>query len=100
MNITTLASAAGSALMDIPNPTPIAPPGSEGLTLILGWAAWIIFGVAVLAIIIVAGKMMIDNNRGRGGGEAASGLVWVLIGCIIAAVASGIIGAVVGAVQA
>jgi hypothetical protein len=83
----------------IPNPSPAAPPGSGGLLLILGWGAWIIFAVAVLAIFIVAGKMMYDSGRGRGGGEAAPALMWVLIGSIVAAVASGIIGAIVVAAQ-
>lgn len=86
-------------LATIPNPTPTPPPGGGGLLLILGWGAWIIFGIAVLAIFIVAGKMMLDSRAGRGGGEAASGLIWVLIGSIIAAVASGIVGAIVTAAQ-
>lgn len=85
--------------VNIPNPTPTAPPGGGGLLLILGWGSWIIFGIAVLAIFIVAGKMMFDSNRGRGGGEAGGALMWVLIGSIIAAVASGIIGAIVVAAQ-
>lgn len=94
--MTTLAS---PLLASIPNPTPTQPPGGGGLLLILGWGSWIIFGIAVLAIFIVAGKMMLDSRAGRGGGEAASGLIWVLIGSIIAAVASGIVGAIVVAAQ-
>lgn len=88
---------AGQIHTVIPNPAPTAPPGSNGLTTILGWIMWIIFGLAVAAILIVAGKMMFDHNQGRGGGQAATGLIWVLAGSIVAAVASGIIGAVVTA---
>ncbi|MFZ4896411.1 hypothetical protein ACL9RL_18365 [Plantibacter sp. Mn2098] len=93
MNLITFAT------VTVPNPTPTQPPGGGGLMLILGWASWIIFGIAVLAILISAGKMMLDSRAGRGGGEAATGLMWVLIGSIIAAVASGIIGAIVVAAQ-
>lgn len=88
---------AGQIQAEIPNPAPAAPPGSNGLTTILGWIMWIIFGLAVAAILIVAGKMMFDHRNGQGGGQAATGLIWVMAGSIVAAVASGLVGAVVTA---
>lgn len=88
---------AGQIQAEIPNPVPTAPPGSNGLTTILGWIAWIIFGLAVAAILIVAGKMMFDHRNGQGGGQAATGLIWVMAGAIVAAVASGLVGAIVTA---
>ena len=90
-----IVAATGTLTVDIPNPGPIAPPGSNGLVTIIGWASWIIFGIAVIAIFVVAGRMMLESGRGRGGGEAATGLVWVLAGVILAAVASGVIGTIV-----
>ncbi|MEZ2373413.1 hypothetical protein [Arthrobacter sp. RCC_34] len=81
----------------IPNPTPEEPPGGGGFLKILGWGAWVVFGLAVLGILIVAGKMMIDNKQGHGGGQHAQALGTVLTGCIIASVASGIVGAIVTA---
>ena len=79
----------------IPNPgTGEAPPGSEGLLTILKWIAWIVFGLAVAGILITAGTMMINNRRGEGG-EHAGRLAWVLGGCILAASAGGVVGALV-----
>ena len=84
-------------LAEIPKPSPEAPPGSGGFLKILGWGAWVVFGLAVLGIFIVAGKMMIDNKNGHGGGQHAQGLGMVLVGAVIASVASGIVGAIVTA---
>lgn len=81
----------------IPNPTPEQPPGGAGFLKILGWVSWIVFGLAVVGLLVVAGKMMIDNKAGHGGGQHAQALMTVLTGCIIAAVASGIVGGVVTA---
>lgn len=78
----------------VPNPTPQAPPGSGGFLLILAWGGWIVFGIAVIAMLWAAGRLMMDGQKGRGGGEAAQGVMFVLIGAIIAAVASGLIAGV------
>lgn len=88
---------AGSVFADIPQPIPGTPPGANGLLTILGWVSWIVFAIAVAGVLIVAGKMMFDHRQGNGGGQAATGLIWVLAGCIVAAVASGLVGAVVTA---
>ncbi|MEN8582685.1 hypothetical protein ABFP37_08265 [Burkholderia sp. RS01] len=83
------------AITEIPNPgTGEAPPGSEGLLTILKWVAWIVFGLAVAGILVTAGTMMINNRRGEGG-EHAGRLAWVLGGCILAASAGGVVGALV-----
>ncbi|WP_077490896.1 hypothetical protein [Sinomonas mesophila] len=84
-------------LAEIPKPSPEAPPGSGGFVKILGYVAWVVFGLAVLGVLTVAGKMMNDHNNGRGGSEHAQRLGQVLAGAIIASVASGIVGAIVTA---
>ena len=94
--LTSIHLTAGAIVAVGPNPTPTAPPGSQGLLTILGWVSWIVFGLAVAGVLLVAGKMAVDHNQGRGG-NAASGLIWVLGGCILAAVASGLVGAIVTA---
>jgi hypothetical protein len=72
-----------------------APPGVDGpVTTIIGWAAWVVFALAVVGILVVAGSMIISHRNGRGG-EHGAGLAYVLGGTILAAAASGIIGAVV-----
>jgi hypothetical protein len=88
---------ATEVLAAIPNPSPEEPPGGAGLLKVLGWAAWIVFGMAVLGVLFVAGKMMIDQKSGHGGGQHAQSLGIVLTGCIIASVASGLVGAIVTA---
>ncbi|MEZ2390244.1 hypothetical protein AB6813_11965 [bacterium RCC_150] len=84
-------------LAAIPNPSPEEPPGGAGFLKILGWGAWVVFGMAVLGIFSVAVKMMIDQKSGHGGGQHAQSFGMVLTGCIIASVASGLVGAVVTA---
>ena len=82
-------------IAEVPNPgTGTAPPGSEGLLTILKWIAWIVFALAVVGILISAGTMMVNNRHGQGG-EHAARLSWVLGGCVLASVASGVVGALV-----
>ena len=90
-------SLAADVLAAIPNPSPEEPPGGAGFLKILGWGAWIVFGLGVLGILFAAGKMMIDQKSGHGGGQHAQALGMVLVGCIVASVASGIVGGVVAA---
>lgn len=82
-------------ITEIPDPgTGTAPPGSQGLLTILKWVAWVVFALAVAGVLITAGTMMIQNRRGEGG-EHAGRLAWVLGGCILAASAGGLVGALV-----
>lgn len=85
----------GVVIAEVPNPgTGTAPPGSEGLLTILKWIAWIVFALAVVGILACAGTMMVNNRHGVGG-EHAGRLAWVLGGCILASVASGVVGALI-----
>ncbi|GAA2148888.1 hypothetical protein [Actinomadura napierensis] len=80
----------------IPNPGQGAkPPGADQLEKILKWVAWIVFGMCVAGVLIVAGRMAISHRRGEGG-EHASGLAWVFAACILAGSASALVGALVG----
>ncbi len=71
-----------------------APPGSEGLVTILGWAAWIALAIGVLGVIIAGITMMIQVRRGEGG-EGLARLGWTLAGCIVVVGASGLVQAFV-----
>lgn len=68
-----------------------APPGSEGFLTILRWIAWVVFGLAVVGVLVTAGMMMVNNRRGQGG-EHAAALGWVFAGCIVAGSASALVG--------
>ena len=71
------------------------PPGVAGpLTTVLSWAAWTVFALAILGILLVAGKMIISHQQGRGG-EHGQGLAFVLGGIILAASASALVGVLV-----
>ena len=48
-------------MAEVPNPGQgEAPPGSDGFLMFLKWAAWVVFGLAVMGILITAGAMMIN----------------------------------------
>ena len=70
-----------------------APPGvSTNVDTIISWACWICFTIAILGVLFVAFKMIVQHHRGEGGQQFAS-LMYVLGGAILVAAASGIIGA-------
>lgn len=88
-----IAQAAAELLAQVPNPgggTP--PPGAEKIKLVIGWVAWLFFAACVAGIFYAGGQMIYDHSRGMGGGEGTSRLVKVLLGAIMGASASGIIG--------
>lgn len=79
-------------MAEVPNPGQgEAPPGSDGLTTVIKWAAWIVFGLAVLGVLITAGAMVINHQRGQGGHHLAS-LGWVCGGCVVGSAAAAIVG--------
>jgi hypothetical protein len=70
------------------------PPGADQLETLLKWVAWVVFGLCVTGVLIVAGRMAIMHRRGEGG-EHASGLAWVAAACILAGSASAIVSALI-----
>ena len=88
-------AAATRTTSSIPDPgRGTAPPGSDGIVKIIGWAAWIAVGVCVVGVLIAGSKMALEHRRG-GGGESVASLGWVLGGCIVIGSASAIVGALV-----
>lgn len=84
-----------SLLAQLPDPgRGTAPPGSEGISTIISWAAWVAFAVCILGVIIAGGMMALGSRRGEGG-EHAGRLGMVLGGCIVIGAASGLVGALV-----
>lgn len=76
----------------VPNPNPVAPPGSEDFLVVLNWVMWIALGAGVLGFII-AGIMMMLQSQGRmgaDGGQHMARVAWVAVGCIVVAAASGL----------
>lgn len=83
--------------MDVPVPTPVAPPGvGDKVQTILNWTFWGAIVVLVGALIVAGATMAINNRRGDGISDGIGKVVIVLIGAAIVASASGIIGVMVG----
>jgi hypothetical protein len=80
----------------LPDPDPVAPPGFEGVTTILGWAKWAGLIVAILALIALGATFAINNRRGEGA-EHLKWLVGILVGVLIIGAATAIVGFLSGA---
>ncbi|WP_156475771.1 hypothetical protein [Pseudoclavibacter helvolus] len=83
--------AATVAPLGIPDSPPIQPPGTEGVTTIMGWVKWVGLAVCVLGL-IAAGTMMAINSRRGEGGEHAGKIGMALGGVIIISAAASLIG--------
>ncbi|MCQ4044276.1 hypothetical protein ACFOSC_29710 [Streptantibioticus rubrisoli] len=70
------------------------PPGGDKLTTVLGWVAWIVCGVCVAGVLMVAGRMAVMHNRGEGG-QHMVGIAYVLGACVLVGAASALVGALV-----
>ena len=77
----------------VPNPGHgSAPPGSGKLLTILQWVAWGTFAICVAGVLAGAARLAIAHNQGYGGGhQHAMGLVWSLVGAVIAGAAASIV---------
>ena len=82
-----LLAGATPASAAVPNPGSVQPPGTQGLTTMLGWGGWLVSFVCVAGILIVAAMMALKHRRGEGGGEAMGSLGWVLGACVLGSAA-------------
>lgn len=73
---------------------PAQAPGSLGDTFndLVGYAKYVGFGICVLALIAAAVMMAVSHRRGDDGGQAAGGIVKVLVAVAIIAGAPGLVG--------
>jgi hypothetical protein len=80
---------------DLPNPSPVAPPGFGAVTTILGWAKWAGLIAAILALIALAVMLMFNSRRGEGG-EHLKTFVGILAGVMIIGAATSLVGFIAG----
>jgi peptidoglycan/LPS O-acetylase OafA/YrhL len=73
----------------VPDPDPVQPPGTEGLTTVMGWAKWVALAVCVLGLFAAGALMAIQSRRGEGGehvgkiGMALGGVVVISAGAAL-----------------
>lgn len=82
--LTSLAHMGPVLAEGIPQPTPEAPPGSEGFLRVLNWIFWLVLVAAVAGFLIQIGILIYNAIRGN----AVQGFVGILI-CIVAAILAG-----------
>lgn len=71
-----------NALSLLPDPDPVQPPGTTGITSILGWLKWVALIVCIAGIIIAGALMAVQSRRGEGG-EHAGRIGMALAGVIV-----------------
>ncbi|ORM36216.1 hypothetical protein [Williamsia sp. 1135] len=80
-------------VLAIDQPTPIQPPGGEGLLKLVGASLWIVSLGFVAGIILGSGWMWFDamNGAGARGGIGVKVVIGALIGAIVCASAAALI---------
>ena len=73
--------------LQVPDPNPVQPPGTEGFTSIMGWAKWVALAVCVLGLIAAGALMAIQSRRGEGGEHV--GKIGMALGGVIVISAAG-----------
>lgn len=81
--------------MQIPNPEPIKPPGTDGVTTLLAWIKWIGFAVAGGSIVVAGILVAVAIGRGDSN-HALTRLLWPFAGVIIIAGGIGMVSALMG----
>ena len=92
----SLHSIAGAVLGTIPDPTPVQPPGTEGLLDIMGWVKWIALAICIIGLIVAGAMMAVQSRRGEGG-EHAGKIGMALGGVIVISAAGALVGFLMGA---
>lgn len=79
----------------LPTPCPTQPPGTAGVTDIMGWVMW---GGLVLCIIgiMVGGALMWTQSRRGEGSDNINKILYGCLGAIVIGAAAGLIGFLAG----
>ena len=93
--ISTAAHLMGVIPMQIPNPDPVQPPGTGGVSTILSWLKWIGFAVVGGAIIVGGIGIAVALRRGEAG-DALPKVLWPMAGAIVIGGGIGMVTALMG----
>ena len=89
--LASLSSTALGIVSAVPDPAPVQPPGTDGLSTILGWAKWVALAVCVLGLITAGALMAIQSRRGEGG-EHVGKIGMALGGVVVISAAASLVG--------
>lgn len=79
----------------IPDPAPVQPPGTAGITTLISWVKWI--GFAIVGVAIILGGVMVAVGLRRGEGQdAATKIVWPFAGAIVIGGGISMVSALIG----
>ena len=79
----------------LPDPDPVAPPGTEGVVTILGWGKWVALIIVIFAIIVAAVTIAVQRRRGESD-EGIGALVKAMAAVIIIGSAVSVVGFLAG----
>ncbi|CAM3310155.1 hypothetical protein [Williamsia muralis] len=93
MSTAALAFESATAVLAVDQPTPVQPPGGDGIIKLVGVALWLVSLGFVAGIIVGAGWMWVDQMGGVGarGGTGVKVVLGALVGAIVCASAAGLI---------
>ncbi|MGL4340143.1 MAG: hypothetical protein ACRCSP_06955 [Rhodoglobus sp.] len=87
---------AAIAPTEIPDPEPVQPPGTEGVTVIMAWLKWV--GYAVVGGSVLVGGILIALSFRRGDGhDALPKVLWPMLGAIVIGSGAAWVGTIAGA---
>ncbi|RQN02034.1 hypothetical protein EHW97_14865 [Aeromicrobium camelliae] len=93
--LNNLTSLAALIVTELPDPgRGTQPPGTEGITTIVQWVAWIAAALCLIGALIAGGMMAVQLNRGSGG-ESVARLGWALVGAVVVGAAAALVGALI-----
>lgn len=93
--ITATTHLLGVLPLQIPDPDPVQPPGTEGVSTILAWLKWIGFAVVGGAIIVGGIGIAVALRRGEAG-DALPKVLWPMAGAIVIGGGIGMVSALMG----
>ena len=77
--------------LQLPDPDPVQPPGTEGFNDVMGWGKWVALAVCILALFAAGAMMGIQSRRGEGG-EHVGKIGMALGGVIVISAAAALVG--------
>ena len=77
--------------LQLPDPDPVQPPGTEGFNDVMGWGTWVALAVCILALFAAGAMMGIQSRRGEGG-EHVGKIGMALGGVIVISAAAALVG--------